>query len=131
MFLLVHSRLYTNTNSDPDPTSPPIPTSRAMPMAPAMLQFLMSSPARVKAVERGGEASLNTQSLRCRHNVQAPKMTRELNPFLRGLSTKKRCDATNPQSWFLKAAELRHPAQITLGGETRTAGRRRKKRGDG
>jgi hypothetical protein len=92
----------------------------------------MPSPARAKAVERHGKEPLNTQSLRSHHNVQAPKMARELNPFLRGMYTQRR-SATPPvpKADFLQAAELRCPTQIALGGETRTVGRRHRKRGDG
>jgi hypothetical protein len=94
-------------------------------LAPAILQLLMPSPARAKAVERHGKEPLNTQSLRSHHNVQAPKMAMELNPFLRGMYTQRR-SATPPvpKADFLQAAELRCPTQIALGGETRTVGRR-------
>jgi hypothetical protein len=51
-------------------------------LAPAMLHIVASSLATAKAVDMCVEAPLNMQSLQCCHNVQVPRVTRELNPFL-------------------------------------------------
>jgi hypothetical protein len=42
----------------------------------------------VNAVDKLGEMPLKTPSFRCRHRVQAPKISKELRPSLRVLMTK-------------------------------------------
>ena len=54
--------------------------SRFNPFAPALHHILSSSPARVRVFARLDDRPLNTQSLRWRQRLQAPRITRELKP---------------------------------------------------
>jgi hypothetical protein len=62
-------------------------TSKGRPFAPAKHHALASSPTMVSTTAKLEDAPLKTQSFRCRHSVQAPKMMREFNAFLTSLPT--------------------------------------------